>query len=128
MQFKDNTVWRFFAERNISNHTYDLWWMATTIQGESLKREVTEMIQVKGDGSFTGANEPTFRITHEEAQSLMDEMWHAGCRPSKEPDFGQEEKKAMQAHINSLQKALDHFMSFSYTAITQEVDVPEKKL
>lgn len=47
--------------------------------------------------------EPTFRLSREASQILMDDLWASGIRPS-EALYPQGALKAMQAHLKDLQR------------------------
>lgn len=60
----------------------DLYWMAETPAGHKWRRYLTvEEEEVKED-ELTIPHGPTMTLTLDEAQTLMDELWHAGMRPS----------------------------------------------
>ncbi len=47
--------------------------------------------------------EPTFSLTHEAAQTLMDDLWHAGLRPT-EGTGSAGALAATQAHLKDMQR------------------------
>ena len=65
-------------------------------------RTVVEEIVVRTEEADTAPiyREPLMRITPENAQALMNDLWHAGLRPFGEGNAGQ--VSAMKTHLNDM--------------------------
>jgi len=53
--------------------------------------------------------EPTFSLDHPEAQMLMDDLWHAGIRPS-EGSGSTGQMRATEHHLNDMRKIVSKWI------------------
>jgi hypothetical protein len=109
MNFSDNKVWRFYAEKNIANQSVDVFWMAQGVQGKSYRRAFPQVEQVEYEEGIAHPQEPTFRLDYEEAQTLMQELWNTGLRPDG-VEGTVEHVAALKVHLAAQSEVLQHFM------------------
>ena len=120
MQFKDNKVWRFFAEKNIAHQTVDLYWTAQGIAGKKYNRRIEQVDEEEVDEGVTMVGLPTLRLGYEEAQTLMQELWNCGLRPDG-VGSGKAEVDAMKSHLDSMKMVLGHFMQMQNHGVESEL-------
>ena len=121
VNFKDNKVWRFFAQKNIAHQTVDVYWMAQGVGGQSFRRRFpTEEFIEYDDSLAQPANEPTCSINYDEAKSLMQELWDCGIRPDG-VEGTVEHVAALKAHIKSQSDMLQHFMLMQHQGVEPDL-------
>jgi hypothetical protein len=77
------------------------WWNGVDIlfrQGNAFGVRI--LMEVKKEGEII---EPTIRISRSEAQTLMDDLWSCGLRPT-EGSGSAGAMKAVESHVNDLRK------------------------
>lgn len=121
MQFKDNKVWSFFVEKNIVQHSIDLYWMAQGVNGKSYRRKVKEVEDEELDeGMSMHPDGPSLRLDYDEAQTLMQSLWEAGVRPNG-VGSGKDEVDAMKEHLNTMKMVLGHFMQMQNHGVESDL-------
>jgi len=92
------------AARNIPGRSIDLYVTARRPGWAGMSVMVTPVFQSfeRAEDAFGVLGEPSFHLTLEAAQRLMDELWRCGIRPTEEGTAGQ--VAAMQAHLQDMRK------------------------
>ena len=80
---KDNKEWRWYAHRNIMTASVDLFWMSDFGTKVYRRTLVAHEKEIDTEGLVaTGNEDVSLRLPYDEAQTLMDELWKAGLRPT----------------------------------------------
>jgi hypothetical protein len=79
------------------------------------KQLVMEPLKEMASSASAGPDEPTFRLTRDDAQALADALYRAGIRPTDAKDVG-DVLKASQAHIADLRRVAFTLLDEAVTA------------
>ena len=110
MKFQSSVKWRWYAGKDLSSMTYQLYLMGDGVHGEVFQKRFPNETVDQHEPGVISDDGPTMTLDYDEAQFMMDQLFEAGIKPANMgPSVGQ--LTAMQEHIDSLRKIIDQLMN-----------------